>query len=160
DRLRAISPGAYTASYYGVPGALNIRGTLAETYFRGFKRLENRGTYATPLGDAAQVEIIRGPPAPAYGPGKVGGLVNFTTKTARAGGQFPTQPFGDITVTGGGYGRWGLAAEGAAPLSLGAARGGLHVYGEMQDLGGYYRGIRPRRQVIEASAEFDLGGGW
>jgi iron complex outermembrane receptor protein len=37
DGLTAVSPGTYTASFYGVPGALNIRGTLAENYFRGFK---------------------------------------------------------------------------------------------------------------------------
>src|SRR4051812_48869992 len=45
DDLTAVAPGAFTDSYYGVPGALNLRGTLAETYFRGFKRIENRGTY-------------------------------------------------------------------------------------------------------------------
>jgi iron complex outermembrane receptor protein len=45
DTLSAITPSAYTASYYGVEGAVNLRGTLAESYFRGFKRAENRGTY-------------------------------------------------------------------------------------------------------------------
>ena len=44
DGLTSVSPGTYTASFYGVPGSLNIRGTLAENYFRGFKRVENRGT--------------------------------------------------------------------------------------------------------------------
>src|SRR3954471_16501322 len=39
DGLTAVSPGTYTASFYGVPGSLNIRGTLAENYFRGFKRV-------------------------------------------------------------------------------------------------------------------------
>ena len=53
DTLTAITPSAYTASFYGVEGAVNLRGTLAESYFRGFKRADNRGTYATPLGDAA-----------------------------------------------------------------------------------------------------------
>src|SRR6188768_1277015 len=47
--LTAITPSAYTASYYGVEGAVSLRGTLAENYFRGFKRVENRGTYSTPL---------------------------------------------------------------------------------------------------------------
>jgi iron complex outermembrane receptor protein len=66
-----------------VPGALNIRGTLAENYFRGFKRVENRGTYSTPIGGAAQIEIVRGPPTPIYGAGKVGGMLNFIPKSAR-----------------------------------------------------------------------------
>ena len=82
DGLTAVTPSAYTASYYGVEGAVNLRGTLAESYFRGFKRAENRGTYDTPLGDAAELEILRGPPSAIYGAGKVGGLVNFTPKGA------------------------------------------------------------------------------
>ena len=53
DDLTAITPSAYTASYYGVEGSVSLRGTLAENYFRGFKRAENRGTYSTPLSDAA-----------------------------------------------------------------------------------------------------------
>src|SRR5882757_10043362 len=36
DNLVAIAPGTFTASFYGVPGSLNIRGTYAENYFRGF----------------------------------------------------------------------------------------------------------------------------
>ena len=55
DRLIAVAPGAFTASFYGVPGALNVRGTYAETYFDGFKLAENLGTYATPVGDAAPI---------------------------------------------------------------------------------------------------------
>ena len=43
DTLTAITPSAYTASFYGVEGAVNLRGTLAESYFRGFKRADNRG---------------------------------------------------------------------------------------------------------------------
>src|SRR5215469_13613256 len=77
DDLTAITPNAYTASFYGVEGAVNLRGTLAESYFDGFKRAENRGTYATDLDDAAQIEILRGPPSAIYGPGKVGGMVNI-----------------------------------------------------------------------------------
>ena len=84
DDLTAITPSAYTASYYGVEGAVNLRGTLAENYFHGFKRAENRGTYTTPLGDAAEIEILRGPPSPIYGAGKVGGLVNFVPKSESA----------------------------------------------------------------------------
>jgi len=84
DTLTAITPSAYTASFYGVEGAVNLRGTLAESYFRGFKRADNRGTYSSPLGDAAQIEILRGPPSAIYGPGKVGGLINFVPKSVGA----------------------------------------------------------------------------
>src|SRR5476651_1019450 len=48
DQLTTVAPGTFTASFYGVPGTLNVRGTLAENYFEGFKLITNWGTYATP----------------------------------------------------------------------------------------------------------------
>ena len=35
--------------------------TFADNYFQGFKLLENKGTYTTPLGDASQIEIVLPP---------------------------------------------------------------------------------------------------
>ncbi|HMH65447.1 MAG TPA: TonB-dependent receptor plug domain-containing protein, partial [Rhizomicrobium sp.] len=118
--LTAITPSAYTASYYGVEGSVSLRGTLAENYFRGFKRVENRGTYSTPLGDAAGIEILRGPPSPIYGAGKVGGLVNFLPKTAGADDAFG----GEVTVTYGSYSKRNATAQISAPVTFGEAAGG------------------------------------
>jgi iron complex outermembrane receptor protein len=160
DGVSAVSPGTHTASFYGVPGALNIRGTLAENYFRGFKRVENRGTYSTPIGGAARIEILRGPPTPVYGAGKVGGLVNFIPKSARDEGRFLAEPEGQVTATFGSYNKKLLTGQFGAPLSLGAAEGGVYVYGEVEDSHSYYRGIYPRHQTLELSADFDLGNGW
>jgi iron complex outermembrane receptor protein len=103
DGLTAVSPGTYTASFYGVPGALNIRGTLAENYFRGFKRIENRGTYSTPIGAADQIQIVRGPPTPIYGSGKVGGMLNFIPKSGKNEGGYLSEPTGEVTATYGSY---------------------------------------------------------
>ena len=127
DTLSAITPSAYTASYYGVEGAVNLRGTLAESYFRGFKRVENRGTYQTPLGDAAEIEILRGPPSPVYGAGKVGGLVNFIPKSES--GDSDTLD-GEVTATYGSYSKRNLTGQIGTPLDLGFASGGVHAYGE------------------------------
>jgi iron complex outermembrane receptor protein len=160
DGLTAVSPGTYTASFYGVPGSLNIRGTLAENYFRGFKRIENRGTYSTPIGGAAQIEIVRGPPTPLYGAGKVGGLLNFIPKSARDEGRFLTEPNGEITATVGAYDKKNLTGQVALPVSLGAAEGGIYAYGEVDDSRSFYRGLHPKRQLAEVSADFDLGSGW
>ena len=141
DALTAITPNAYTGSFYGVEGAVNLRGTQAESYFRGFKRAENRGTYATPLGDAARIDILRGPPSPAYGAGKVGGLVNFIPKSqAAAGGAMD----GELTVTYGSYAKRNLTGQAGVPLDLGFASGGVRAYGEMVAL------LRDRRHVASA----------
>ena len=160
DNLVEVSPGAFTDSYYGVPGSLNLRGSLAENYFRGFKRVENRGTYPTPLPAADEVEILRGPPTPLYGPGKVGGLMNFSPRTARVDQGFLTEPTGEAEATVGAYGLTRLSGQIGAPLRLGTADGGVYVYAEDEGGGSYYRGIHPDHQLGELSADLDLGDGW
>src|SRR5882672_4932249 len=151
--LTAITPSAYTASYYGVEGSVSLRGTLAENYFRGFKRVENRGTYSTPLADAAGIEILRGPPSPLYGAGKVGGLVNFLPKTVSADDTLG----GEITVTYGSYSRRNATAQISAPVTIGEAAGGIHAYGELDDSFSFYRGLHPSHQLIELSGGLALG---
>ena len=153
DDLTAITPSAYTASYYGVEGAVSLRGTLAENYFRGFKRAENRGTYSTPLANAAGLEILRGPPSPIYGAGKVGGLVNFLPKTAGASDVFG----GEVTVSYGSYSKRQLTGQLNAPITLGDASGGIHAYGEIDDSYSFYRGLHPSHQLLELSGTLNAG---
>ena len=160
NALTEVSPGAFTDSYYGVAGSLNLRGTLAENYFRGFKRIENRGTYPTPLGAADRVEIVRGPPAPVSGPGKVGGYLDFTPKTARTDGGYLSQPTGQIEATLGDYGEARLTGQIGLPAKIGAVTGGVYLYGEVEDDTAYYRGINPKHEVFQGSGDFDLGNGW
>ena len=152
DDLTAITPSAYTASYYGVEGSVSLRGTLAENYFRGFKRAENRGTYETPLGDAAGIEILRGPPSAIYGAGKVGGLVNFLPKTAGASDSYG----GEVTVTTGAYSRRNATAQISTPFPIGDAGGGLHAYGELDDSFSFYRGLHPSHQLLELTGTLAL----
>ena len=154
DTLSAITPSAYTASYYGVEGAVNLRGTLAESYFRGFKRVEDRGTYQTPLGDAAGIEILRGPPSPVYGAGKVGGLINFIPKSESGDSDDIT---GEATATYGSYAKRNLTGQIGVPLDLGAISGGVHAYGELDDSFSYYRGLHPSHQLLELSGDFRAG---
>jgi iron complex outermembrane receptor protein len=159
DELVAASPGAFTASFYGVPGSVNLRGTLAEIYFRGFKRIENRGTYPTPLGATEQVEIVRGPPTAYQGAGKVGGFLNFVPKTARVEGRFLDKPTGEIKATAGTYNKKNLAAQVGLPANFGAVEGGVYLYGELEDSGSFYKGIKPKHQLLEVSSDFNLSNG-
>jgi iron complex outermembrane receptor protein len=154
----AISPSTYTASFYGVPGSLDVRGTLAENYFNGFKLIEDRGTYSTPIGDAAQIQIVRGPPTPIYGPGKVGGFLNFIPKTVA--GEGLTAPTGEMQATFGSYGKKNFNGQFGTPISLGSVQGGVYAYGEIESSDSFYQGIHPNRQTGEVSFNFDLGAGW
>jgi iron complex outermembrane receptor protein len=154
----AVSPGTYTASFYGVAGSLDVRGTLADNYFQGFRLIENQGTYTTPIGDASQIEIVRGPPSPIYGPGKVGGFLNFIPKSAKSEGL--TQPMGEVEVTVGSYDKKNINGQFGAPLKLGVAEGGIYIYGEDEDSGSFYEGIHPKRQTGEVSVNLDLPDKW
>ena len=157
DDLVTAVPGAFTASFFGVPGNLNVRGTLADTYFQGFKRIENRGSASSNLGAAAYVEVLRGPSSPIYGPGKVGGLLNFIPKSARgANTRYADTLGGGVNVTVGSYGRRNAAADLVVPLG----KGGLAFYVEREDSDSYYRNIHPKHWNLQASYVGDLGGGW
>jgi iron complex outermembrane receptor protein len=78
-----VAPGTFTGSYFGIPGSVFIRGDIGDNFFRGFRRVENRGNYQTPVAATDHIEIVKGPPSPIYGGGRVGGFMNFVPKTAR-----------------------------------------------------------------------------
>jgi iron complex outermembrane receptor protein len=146
DDLTAITPSSYTASFFGVEGAVNLRGTLAENYFRGFQRAENRGTTATAL--MGEVTILRGPPSPVYGAGKVGGMVDMAPSPA---------PDNSITVTYGAYEKRNLAVSGNLPVSLAGMEGRLSARGEIDDSFSFYRGLHPSHQGLMLGADFAAG---
>jgi len=157
DDLVAAVPGAYTASFFGVPGNLNVRGTLADTYFQGFKRIENRGSFSSNLGAAAYVEVLRGPSSPIYGPGKVGGLLNFVPKSARGvDARYADEMSGGFNVTVGSYGRRNAAADLVVPVG----EGGIALYVEREDSDSYYRNIHPEHLNLQATYVGDFGDGW
>ncbi len=160
DNLTAIAPGTFTASFYGVPGTLNIRGTYAENYYQGFKLINNLGTYTTPVADAARIDVVRGPPSPVYGPGKVGGFLNFVPKSAKDGGGYLTRPTGEIDVTYGAYDQANVNAQVGAPLDLGPAHGGFYAYVEWDKGDEFYYGIHPQHQLGQFSLRFDLPQQW
>lgn len=160
--LASVSPGTYTASFYGVEGAVNVRGLLAETYFHGFKRIENRGTYQTPLGATSRVDILRGPPTANFGPGKVGGSMNLEPKTAKISEDagYLTEVTGEVSGTFGSYDKKNGSFQAGIPLNFGQTDGGIYVYGELEDSGSFYNGIDPEHQLLQVTGDFDMNNGW
>ena len=157
DDLLSAVPGTFTASFFGVPGNLNVRGTLADTYFQGFKRIENRGSYSSNLAAASYVEVLRGPASPIYGPGKVGGLLNFIPKTARGDGQDYVDAIGgSLTATAGSYDKSVVTGE----LYIPAGRGGVALFGEYEDSGSYYNNINPQHTNLQATYIGELTDKW
>lgn len=150
-------PGTFTTSFFGVAGSLDIRGTSAENYFRGVKRLNNEGNYPTPIGATDRVDVIRGPMSPISGPSKVGGALNFIPKSARAEtGQYMPAPSGAIGYTTGSWSRSILTAEVGGPTTLMDKNAGFYLYGELHDSGSYYNNDFTNMTLLQASFNAEI----
>ena len=157
DDFVALSPGSFTQSFFGVSGSLDLRGTSGENYFNGIRRLDNPGNYATPIGAADRVDIVRGPASVIYGPSKIGGYMNFIPKSARAdAGQYLPKPTGAVSFTGGSWSKSILTAEVGGPGRLGNRRFGYYLFGEVEDSGSYYRNTGTDNRILQATFNADL----
>lgn len=155
--LVSQSPGVFTNSFFGVGGALDIRGTPGEVYFRGVRRLENPGNYPTPIAASDRIDIVRGPASPIYGPSKTGGYMNFVPKSARAaGGKYLGNAEGELSYTTGSWERNVLTAEVRGPGKLGSQEFGYSLYGLVEDSGSYYRNMSTRQSIVQAAFDTDL----
>lgn len=155
--LVAQSPGTFTNSFFGVGGALDIRGTPGEVYFRGVRRLDNPGNYPTPIASSERIDIVRGPASPIYGPSKTGGYMNFVPKSARVqGGSYLAHPEGKITATGGSWAKADLQAEFRGPGKIGSQEFGYSLYAELEDSGSYYDNMSTKQQIVQAAFDTDL----
>lgn len=155
--LVAQAPGTFTNSFFGVGGALDIRGTPGETYFRGVRRLDNAGNYPTPIAAADRIDIVRGPASPIYGPSKTGGYMNFVPKSARASdGALMGKAMGEVSYTGGSWGRNNLRAEVRGPAHVLGADLGYSLYAEIEDSGSYYRNMSTKQTILQGSFDTQI----
>lgn len=153
DDLAAVAPGTFTGSFFGVPGSVTIRGNRADSYFRGFKRAENPGTFPTPIGASERIEVVRGTTPALYGAGRVGGFVNVTPLTALTQRRIGAE--GSLVELGGTLGSWGKRiAQGSAGASfdLGGRKAGLYGYAEYENSESFYRGVEPERFLFQGAA--------
>src|SRR5580692_9160222 len=157
----AVAAGTYTGSYFGVPGSINIRGTMADNYFNGFQQITNFATYPTPVDASSNIELVRGPPSPAYGAGQVGGYMNFIPKSAVGlNSGYLSEPTGAVSATIGSYNQKQATLEGGLPLNLGNKDAGVYGFVEAVDSGSYYLGQHPETQVAQLTfnTKFDSRG--
>jgi iron complex outermembrane receptor protein len=157
DDLVLVSPGAFTQSFFGVAGSLDVRGTPGEVYFRGMRRVNNPGNYPTPIGASDRIDIVRGPASPIYGPSKIGGYLNFEPKAARAeSGQYLNKSEGQFSLTRGSWDKNIVTAEVGGPAKIGEQDLGFYVYAETENSGSYYDDSGTDQNVLQASFNMDL----
>lgn len=157
DDLVRLTPGAFTSSFFGIKGAMDIRGEPADNYFRGFRRVANPGAFNTIVRGADKLEILRGPVSPLYGSGSVGGQLNYIPKSAKSGGdKYISEPSGGINVTLGSYNQRIISGDLGVPLTIGDKMGGVHIFAEVEDSESFYHGYEPSSELIQVAFDFDL----
>ncbi len=150
-------PGTFTTSFFGVPGSLDVRGTSAENFFRGVKRINNEGNFPTAIGASDRIDVIRGPMSPIAGPGKVGGALNFVPKSARAEtGQYLEEATGSIGYTMGSWDKSVVVAEIGGPTTIMGSDAGYYLYAEVENSEAYYVNDFTRQNLLQGTLNFDL----
>lgn len=157
DDLVLVSPGAFTQSFFGVAGSLDVRGTPGEVYFRGMRRVNNPGNYPTPIGASSRIDIVRGPASPIYGPSKIGGYLNFEPKSARAeSGQYLNKAEGQFSLTRGSWDKNIVTAEVGGPAKIGEKDLGFYVYAETENSGSYYENSATDQNILQTAFNMEL----
>ena len=155
-----IIPGAHTASFFGLAASIDLRGALADTHFRGMRRLVSAGGWQSLIRAADRVDVVRGPATPIHGAGSISGYINLVPKTARADeDRFIEAPRGDVAVRVGSWNRYGFEGQRGGPARLFGKPAGYHVFGLWEDAGSYYREHPGQRQLmLQGTLVVDLRG--
>ena len=156
-----VSSGTFTGNYFGIPGSVFLRGDIGDNFFRGFRRVENRGNYQTPVAATDHIEIVKGPPSPIYGGGRVGGFMNFVPKTARSeSAKWLEKIVGKATAVYGSYDQKVASFELGMPFSIGDHRAGLYGFMESEDSHSFFKGFASRYKLGQILFDMELSDKW
>lgn len=154
--LARLVPGVFTNQRRGYEGAINVRGVPAETLYNGMRRLNFQGHTRTILGSMDSIEIVKGPPSPIFGMGKIGGYANLTPKSGRAkvGGYLPRAE-GFIQTTVGSFNKSESQFGVGGPATIGDKTGGYYVFGMLEDSDAYTSRVDVRQKYLQSSLSLD-----
>lgn len=154
--LGRVVAGVYTPARYGIEGSIDIRGVPADTYLRGMKRVVLQGNARSVLAAMDVIEVVKGPPSPIYGLGKIGGYTNFVPKSGRAsvGGYLPSdQGFFETIV--GTYDRREFSGGVGGPVDVFGRKGGYYLYGLLSDSQSYYVATPYNQKMVQGASTID-----
>ena len=156
DDLTRVVPGVYTNRRWGYQGGVDIRGTSADIYFRGMKRLQLQGHARTSLSGMDGIEIVKGPPSPIYGMGRIGGYMNLTPKAGRAKtGAYLQDAQGFVEVISGSWDHAEASFGIGGPLGLKDKSGGYYLYGLIEDSGSWVEPVNVKQKILQGASSID-----
>lgn len=155
DLVRVV-PGVYTPTRFGIQGAIDIRNTSADTYFRGMKRLNLQGHGRSVLAAMETIEVVKGPPSPIYGMGKIGGYTNFIPKSGRSKvGAYLEDSEGFVQGIIDSYGKREVSVGAGGPMSLFGKSGGYYVYGLLENSDTYINDVYVDQEILQGAITLD-----
>ncbi|MEO6002214.1 MAG: TonB-dependent receptor [Opitutus sp.] len=155
DLVRVV-PGVFTVTRFGIQGGVDVRNVPADTYFRGMKRIDLQGHGRSVLAAMDSIEVVKGPPSPIYGMGKIGGYTNMVPKAGRAKtGGYLKKSEGVAQVIVGSYDKFEASAGVGGPLDLGKKHGGYYVYGLLEDSHAFVKGVPIKQKILQAAVSLD-----
>ena len=155
DLVRVV-PGVFTTTRFGIQGGIDVRNVPADTYFRGMRRLSLQGNARSVLAAMDNIEVVKGPPSPIYGMGKIGGYTNATPKSGRAkSGKYLEAPEGFLQTIMGSFDKSEFSFGVGGPIKLGERKGGYYVYGLLEDSGAFARGVPIEQEILQAAISLD-----
>lgn len=156
EDLARVVPGVFTPTRFGYQGGIDVRNVPADTYFRGMRRFSLQGNTRSVLAALDSIEVVKGPPSPIFGMGKIGGYTNVTPKSGRArGGKFLEKTEGFVQAIAGSYDRKEFSVGMGGPLTLAGRRGGYYVYGLREDSKTFTAGIPVKQDILQAAISVD-----
>jgi iron complex outermembrane recepter protein len=161
DQLFRILPGTYTVNRWGIAGATQIRNNTTDTYLRGMKRIDPQGNIRNVITMWDSVEVVRGPPSPIYGNGRIGGYTNYVPKSVRGTtGKYLDKPKGSITLIGGSYERGEVQINYSHPLRIRGRDAGIQVFALLNDSDSYYELNFQKDRVLQTSFSWNINDRW
>lgn len=155
DLVRVV-PGVFTTTRFGIQGGIDVRNVPADTYFRGMRRVSLQGNARSVLAAMDNIEVVKGPPSPIFGMGKIGGYTNVTPKSGRARtGQYLTVPEGFVQAITGSWDKSEISFGVGGPLQVAGKTGGYFVYGLIEDSNSFARGVPIEQEIIQAAISLD-----
>jgi outer membrane receptor protein involved in Fe transport len=155
-RSRAHRPGTYTNRRWGLQGGIDVRNTPADMYFRGMKRLNMQGHARTSLAGMDAIEVVKGPPSPIYGMGRIGGYTNLQPKLGRAvDGSILPEAQGFAQQIFGTYDRTETSFGVGGPLAFDEKQGGYFVYGLLENSDTFVEPVGVEQKLVQAGVSID-----
>lgn len=156
EDLARVVPGTYTTTRYGLQGGINVRGVPADTYYRGMKRLNQQGHVRTVLSAMDNIEVVKGPPSPLFGMGKIGGYSVMDPKSSRAKtGKYMTKSTGFFQATAGAYQKNEIQVGAGIPFEVLGKQSGVYVFGLLENSNTYVRHVKAQQRFIQATTSVD-----